>query len=510
MTHTRAATGTGAPDPAPPPETFDPYALPPEAVEAPPRQFGRILRQIGPGLILAGAIVGTGELIQTTHLGAKAGFVLLWLVLLSCFVKVFVQIELGRYAIASGRPTMTAFKEIGPVGNFIGACWVVMMLMTQLQLGAMVGGVGQALHLAMPGVSPAVTRILGLDGLLGARPEVPWAVLVTVGTSVLLAVGNYKWVESGSTFMVVLFTFGTMLCVALLPAAGHPIPWGHVASGFTFSLPREAIPAAIAMFGITGVGAAELIAYPYWCIEKGYARKAGPRPTPAAAAPRAGETLEYARADADVDPTGWVDRARGWIRVMHVDAWVSMVVYTLATLAFFFLGAAVLYGRGGLPGNVAAMTETLRDMYAPVLGPFGSKWFIVIGVIAVLYSTLYAATAANARALTDFLRVNRVVRVAGPEDRARWVRRFCFGFPVIDLALFLLVKNPVLMVTIGGFVQALMLPMVGGAALFLRYRRTDRRLTPGRLWDVLLWVSVAALTATAYIGLRDQVLKLRG
>src|SRR5215213_4711477 len=109
------------PAPAPPADAFDPYGLPPEAIEDPPRGFGRTIRQIGPGLILAGAIVGTGELIQTTHLGAKAGFVLLWLVLLSCFVKVFVQIELGRYAIASGRPTMSAFKGIGGVGNFVGA-----------------------------------------------------------------------------------------------------------------------------------------------------------------------------------------------------------------------------------------------------------------------------------------------------------------------------------------------------------------------------------------------------
>ena len=485
---TQTAVGAAAPSDAPAAGTFDPYALPPEAVEAPPTQFSRIIRQIGPGLILAGAIVGTGELIQTTHLGAKAGFVLLWLVLLSCFVKVFVQIELGRYAIASGRPTMTAFKQIGGVGNFIGACWVLMMLMTQLQLGAMTGGVGQALHLALPGVSPAITRALGLEGMLGARPEVPWAVLVAVGTAVLLSVGSYKWVESGSTFMVVLFTFGTMLCVSLLPAAGHPIPWASVAQGFTFSLPREAIAPAIAMFGITGVGAAELIAYPYWCIEKGYARKAG-------------------AADGS---DSWLERARGWIRVMHVDAWVSMLIYTVATLAFFFLGASVLYGRGGLPGNVGGMTEELRNMYAPVLGPFGSKWFIVVGVIAVLYSTLYAATAANARALTDFLRVNHVVSLAGPDDRARWVRWFCIVFPLIDLVLFLFVKNPVRMVMIGGFVQALMLPMVGGAALFLRYRRTDRRLAPGLLWDLFLWLSVAALTATAYVGLRDQVLKLRG
>jgi hypothetical protein len=136
--------------------------------------------------------------------------------------------------------------------------------------------------------------------------------------------------------------------------------------------------------------------------------------------------------------------------------------------------------------------------------------FIVAGVFAVLYSTLYAATAANARALTDFLRVNRLIRHTGPADRTRWVRRFCIAFPLIDLVLFLSIKNPVLMVTIGGFVQAMMLPMVGAAALFLRYRRTDERLRPGMLWDIFLWLSVAALAATAYIGVRDQVSKLRG
>lgn len=467
----RAAVTPGEPEAAPP-TPFDPYALTPDAVAEPPRRLGLMLRQIGPGLILAGAIVGTGELIQTTHLGAKAGFVLLWLVLLSCFVKVFVQVELGRYAIASGKPTMTAFREVGVVGNFIGLCWVVMMLMTQLQLGAMVGGVGQALHLAMPGVSAALGS--------AARPELPWAVLVAVGTSVLLSVGSYSLVEKGSTFMVVMFTFGTIACVALLPAVGHAIPWDHVASGFTFRLPQEAIPAAIAMFGITGVGAAELIAYPYWCIEKGYARRAG----------------------AVESSDGWLRRARGWVRVMQVDAWVSMIIYTVATLAFFFLGATVLYGRGGLPNTVGGMTEELRYMYRPVLGSAGAKWFIVIGVIAVLYSTLYAATAANSRALTDFLRVNRVARMDGPGDRMWWVRLFCIVFPLIDLVLFLFVKNPVLMVTIGGFVQAMMLPMIGGAALYLRYRRTDPRLRPGVVWDVFLWLSVAALTATAYIGVK--------
>ena len=38
----------------------------------------------------------------TTSLGADWGFMFLWLILFSCLIKVFVQIELGRYAISSG------------------------------------------------------------------------------------------------------------------------------------------------------------------------------------------------------------------------------------------------------------------------------------------------------------------------------------------------------------------------------------------------------------------------
>ena len=45
----------------------------------------------------------------------------------------------------------------------------------------------------------------------------------------------------------------------------------------------------------------------------------------------------------------------------------------------------------------------------------------------------------------------------------------------------------------GGFMGALMLPLLGVAALFFRYKRCDARLTPTRLWDIGLWLSVAGL-----------------
>jgi hypothetical protein len=53
--------------------SFDPYGLSPEATLDPPLSLGQALLRIGPGIILAGAIVGTGELIATTHVGARAG-----------------------------------------------------------------------------------------------------------------------------------------------------------------------------------------------------------------------------------------------------------------------------------------------------------------------------------------------------------------------------------------------------------------------------------------------------
>src|SRR5262249_13145133 len=152
------------------------------------------------------------------------------------------------------------------------------------------------------------------------------------------------------------------------------IGWGDIQEGFSlkaFTLSSSAIAAAFATFGITGVGASELYAYPYWCLEKGYARFAGPR----------------------TDSPEWPARAKGWMRVMYLDAWVSMVVFTVATVAFYMLGAVVLHRQD--PPLVPAkdkMIATLSEMYVPAFGPWTQIAFL-IGAWAVLFKTLYVASA---------------------------------------------------------------------------------------------------------------------
>ena len=77
------------------------------------------------------------------------------------------------------------------------------------------------------------------------------------------------------------------------------------------------------------------------------------------------------------------------------------MIYTFATLAFFLMGAAVLHPQGLVPeGN--EMITTLSRMYTDTLGEWASVVFL-IGAIAVLGSTLWAAVPSWARMYTNFL-----------------------------------------------------------------------------------------------------------
>jgi Mn2+/Fe2+ NRAMP family transporter len=468
---------------------YDPYALPNDAIQEPPASLWAALRKIGPGIILAGSIVGSGELLLTTSLGANHGFAFLWLIIFSCIIKVFVQTELGRYAISSGKPTLGAINELpGPRfgAHWILWCWLTMMLLTIFQLGAMTGTVGQSLNLAFPGVSESLIQWLtgplpSLAKSVRERPESPWAVLTCVAAIGLLWSGSYRRIEFITTVLVVGLTFITLTATCALPATKYPIPWSEVLDGLKFAMPAAGIAAAFGAFGITGVGASELYYYPYWCLEKGYARYAG-RCEPSEA---------------------WERRARGWIRVMHLDAWVSMVVFTISTLAFYFMGASVLHPQK-LDPKGTKMIEELSRMFTTAFGGWTEVVFL-IGAGAVLFKTLYISSAGNSRLLADFFSLAGFFRYERAEQRASMIHRFSLLIPVIALALFFTFKDPRQMVVIGGFAQGLMLPLISGVTVYFRYRRTDRRITPSFAGDYFLWIAYLLITVVAIYAAQDQI-----
>ena len=140
----------------------DPYLVTEDTVKQPPRGFGHKLKFLGPGFILSASVVGSGELIATTSLGAKAGFVTLWVILISCLVKIVLQLEFGRQSIIQGVSAMNLMNEL-PGPRFgrrrvsWGAwAWLVLWIFKPLQLGGIIGGVAIILNIAFPSFSAAV------------------------------------------------------------------------------------------------------------------------------------------------------------------------------------------------------------------------------------------------------------------------------------------------------------------------------------------------------------------
>ena len=122
-------------------------------VREPPRTLGATLIRLGPGMIIAGSIVGSGELIATTKAGAEAGFWLLWLIIFGCIIKVSTQIELGRYTITWTETPLKALDRVpGPrlIVNWVLWYWVIMTLLIISQQGGIIGGVGQTLAISRP------------------------------------------------------------------------------------------------------------------------------------------------------------------------------------------------------------------------------------------------------------------------------------------------------------------------------------------------------------------------
>lgn len=132
-----------------------------DAVAAPPRTLRGTLACLGPGFILASSIVGSGELIATTAVGAEAGFRLLWLIVLGCAIKVAAQIEIGRATLTRGRTPLVACDAVpGPrLGGrgWIIWGWVAMTALIVVQQGGIMAGVAQTRAAGVPLTAAGLT-----------------------------------------------------------------------------------------------------------------------------------------------------------------------------------------------------------------------------------------------------------------------------------------------------------------------------------------------------------------
>ncbi|WP_417215338.1 Nramp family divalent metal transporter [Arthrobacter sp.] len=451
----------------------DPYALNASDVQEPPTTWRGRFKFLGPGMITSAAVVGSGELLTATTLGAQVGFILLWLVLASTFLKVWVQIELGRWSISTGKVAVTGYDEVPPrLGKRGWMAWLVLLMFVQFLTSQ--AGVISASAFAFSALMP-----IGGDPFSILSIGAWVAILVVIAIAIHVA-NKYTVVEGISTSLVLLIAVFAVLMVFLIQGTEFSWTAGDMLEGMRFQVAVGSMGVALSMFGLTGVGAGEITAYTYWCVEKGYAAWSG----------------KNDGSDA------WVKRARGWISVMKLDAWVSWVVYTVSTAAFYILGAAVLHPQGIVPKGDAVM-GTIASIFSTQVGQWGAVVFL-IGAGLALFKTIIANVPSLGRQVGNILAVFGAFDWDNQVQRDRWMRVIMVVLPIVWGLFGTVVSSPLALVVLAGILNAVFLMGVAAATIYLSHRQTDPLVKDGKFFTVLLVLSALAIFLVGVLGLANS------
>jgi Mn2+/Fe2+ NRAMP family transporter len=427
-------------------------------IKEPPKGPLNVLRHVGPGIVQAGAVIGTGELLVTTRMGAKFGYIFLWGVILCCLIKYFVQVELGRYCISRNATSIKAFNQF-PLARIRQTSVLNIFFFAILTL-----------------ITPALAGILGsCAGLLHSLfPKIPaklWGVLIFASMTVVLWRGYYKDIEGLVVALVGGFSSATLICFFLMQGTKYQVTSSALFSGLTFEIPEGGMLTAIALMGSVGVTAGELFMYPYWLKEKGYGAYVGPQSASSTEA--------------------WARRQRGWMRVVKTDALICTVIATLITVAYYLLAASIFhYGLGKVPMGIGVV-EGLANMFTESYGKW-SYGIFMFGVFCTLYSSLCVIAAALGRLWTDFFDSLQVIGVDSPEVRRKWHRFFQTFWPALWLVFFLGIPKPMTILIWGFRFNGLWLPFISLAVACLA-KEVSSEVKLSTASSIALWLTIACI-----------------
>lgn len=368
-----------------------------------------VLTQVGPGLLVAAAGIGAGDIVSATMAASRHGLALLWAVALAAALKGVLNEGIARWQLATRTTAIEGWCQHLPA-------WVRWYFAIYLVLWTV-------------SVSAALTSACGLGIATitnGVVPR-PWgAVAHGLAGGALVAIGGFAGFEKIMKVLIGTMFFAIVACAALtLP------PAGDAARGLLApAIPAGGTASVLSVLGGIG-GSIAMLAYNYWLREE---RLVGPE---------------------------WLSFVRGDIAVAYVfTAIFGMAIMIVATQAFHVPGLTITNAQA-----VTRMAETL----GATIGPLGFYAYAV-GFWAAVFASLLGVWQSLPYLFADYY---GLMRGLPQDRRAPLTRvtsrpyRLALLFITLTPIPFAFIDQPLVMIRTFTIVGSLFIPFLAATLLYL-------------------------------------------
>jgi hypothetical protein len=362
-----------------------------------PRGFGWI-SAVGPGVIVLGASIGSGEFLLGPAAFVKYGLSLLWVVGVAALLQTLLNVELMRYTMATGEHVFTGFMRTRPHPTF-WAWFYSILYFLQLGWPGWAGAAAGALFFVFAKRLPGPNETNTIYGI-GVGLFLVCGIILLLGKRIERTLEYLNWILVAAIFagfglLTALFVPASTWLAALLGFVGFDLKNGSfqlIPHGADFFL-----LAAFAAY--TGGGGVINLTLSNWARDKGYGMSSTVGYIPAAVG---GRKVSLAHTGNIFKPTPEaLERWRGWWRIIRVDQWgvyflgalLGMVLPGVLYVTFIPAGTEI---RG--LGIAAALAQAVATQKGAIFGTL----IAVLGVW-ILFKTQLDILEGMTRAVTDIL-----------------------------------------------------------------------------------------------------------
>ena len=353
---------------------------------------------VGPGVIVLGLSIGSGEFLLGPATFVRHGLSLLWVTSLAIFFQTIFNTELMRYTVATGEPIFTGFMRTRPSSTF-WAWTYALLYFCQAGWPAWAATAAGAIFFLFNG-SIATPADAGVVYMFGVCAFLLCVCVLLVGRRIERTLEILNWV------MVACILAGFLgLALAYTPAR----TWVAGAAGLvgfdTTTQQFQFLPAGAdfvllaALVAYSGAGGCANLTLTNWARDKGYGmgERAGYIP-----AIVGGKKVNLAHSgfmfDANAES---MSRWRGWWRIVRADqygvffagAMLGMVLPALLYVTFIERGNDI---RGlGIAAQLAANAGAIAGPFLATAIAFLGAW--------LLFKTQLDSMEGLVRSVTDIL-----------------------------------------------------------------------------------------------------------